>query len=158
MRVSVTCIISIPALLFKRGGHFVARFLHFCCRWRKNRLQGEDLLEVECRCHSVGGIHISISPLLQQKLKRLRMSQRCGSQQRVFCLIPLAGCEQAPSQSRYPYKLFCQILSMSGSGRVFCESAHEQQRISMMSFYDMGASCRLLSGGPSGVVRRILIK
>ena len=46
-RVSVTCIISIPAPLFKRGGHFVARFLHFCCRWRKNGLQGVDLLEVE---------------------------------------------------------------------------------------------------------------
>ena len=30
-------IISIPAPLFKRGGHFVARFLHFCCRWRKKR-------------------------------------------------------------------------------------------------------------------------
>ena len=30
-------IISIPAPLFKRGGHFVARFLHFWCRWRKNR-------------------------------------------------------------------------------------------------------------------------
>ena len=30
-------IISIPALLFKRGGHFVARFLHFCCRWREKR-------------------------------------------------------------------------------------------------------------------------
>ena len=29
-------IISIPAPLFKRGWHFVARFLHFCCRWRKN--------------------------------------------------------------------------------------------------------------------------
>ena len=37
-RVSVTCIISIPAPLFKRGGHYVARFLHFCCGWRKNRL------------------------------------------------------------------------------------------------------------------------
>ena len=40
-------IISIPAPLFKRGVHFVERFLHFCCRWRKNRLQGGDLLEVE---------------------------------------------------------------------------------------------------------------
>ena len=30
-------IISIPAPLFKRGGHFVARFLHFCCRWCKKR-------------------------------------------------------------------------------------------------------------------------
>ena len=36
-RVSVACIISISAPLFKRGEHFVARFLHFCCRWRKNR-------------------------------------------------------------------------------------------------------------------------
>ena len=35
--VSVTCIISIPAHLFKRGGHFVERFLQFCCRWRRNR-------------------------------------------------------------------------------------------------------------------------
>ena len=26
-----------PAPLYKRGGHFVACFLHFCCRWRKNR-------------------------------------------------------------------------------------------------------------------------
>ena len=25
--------ISITAPLFKRGWHFVARFLHFCCRW-----------------------------------------------------------------------------------------------------------------------------
>ena len=33
----VTCIISIPAPLFKRGGHFVASFLQFCCRWRENR-------------------------------------------------------------------------------------------------------------------------
>ena len=32
-------IVSIPAPLFKRGGHFVARFLQFCCRWRKNRLR-----------------------------------------------------------------------------------------------------------------------
>ena len=50
-------IISIPASLFKRGGHLVASFLHFCCRWRKNRLRllvdtprqakAEDLLEVE---------------------------------------------------------------------------------------------------------------
>ena len=30
-------IISIPAPLFKRGWHIVARFLHFCCRWRKKR-------------------------------------------------------------------------------------------------------------------------
>ena len=39
------------------GRHFVASFLHFCCRWRKNRLRllvdtprqakAEDLLEVE---------------------------------------------------------------------------------------------------------------
>ena len=35
--VSVTCIISIPAPLFKRGWHFVARFLQFCCRWLKKR-------------------------------------------------------------------------------------------------------------------------
>ena len=28
---------AMPAPLFKRGGHFVARFLHFCCRWRKKR-------------------------------------------------------------------------------------------------------------------------
>ena len=41
------CIISIPAPLFKRGWHFVARFSHVCCRWRKTGLQGEDLLEVE---------------------------------------------------------------------------------------------------------------
>ena len=42
-----TCILSIPALLFKRGGHFVARFLHFCFGWRKNGQKAEDLLEVE---------------------------------------------------------------------------------------------------------------
>ena len=30
-------IISIPAPLFKRGWHFVASFLHFCCRWREIR-------------------------------------------------------------------------------------------------------------------------
>ena len=30
-------IISIPAPVFKRGWHFVARFLHFCCRWHKKR-------------------------------------------------------------------------------------------------------------------------
>lgn len=35
--VSVSCIISIPAPLFKHGRHFVASFLHTCCRWRKNR-------------------------------------------------------------------------------------------------------------------------
>ena len=35
--VTVTCIISIPAPLFKRGWHFVASFLHFCCRWREIR-------------------------------------------------------------------------------------------------------------------------
>ena len=40
-------IISIPAPLFKRGGHFVASFLSFCCRWRKTGQQGEDLLDVE---------------------------------------------------------------------------------------------------------------
>ena len=37
--VSVTCIISIPAHLFKRGGHFVERFLQFChsqyTNWRQ---------------------------------------------------------------------------------------------------------------------------
>ena len=38
-RVSVTGIISIPAPPFKRGGHFVASSLQFCCRWRKNRLR-----------------------------------------------------------------------------------------------------------------------
>ncbi len=33
-------IISIPAPLFKRGWHFIAAFLHFCCRWLGNRLSG----------------------------------------------------------------------------------------------------------------------
>ena len=37
--VSVACIISITAPRFKRGGNFVASFLHFCCRWRENRLR-----------------------------------------------------------------------------------------------------------------------
>ena len=40
-------IISIPAPLFKRGGHFVARFLHFVADGAKTELQGEALLEVE---------------------------------------------------------------------------------------------------------------
>ena len=40
-------IISIPAPLFKRGGHFVERFLHFFADGAKNGQQGEDLLEVE---------------------------------------------------------------------------------------------------------------
>ena len=43
----VTCIISIPAPLFKRGGHFVALCLHFVADGGKNGQQGEDLLEVE---------------------------------------------------------------------------------------------------------------
>ena len=40
-------IISIPAPLFKRGGHFVASSLHFVADGAKRHLQGEDLLEVE---------------------------------------------------------------------------------------------------------------
>ncbi|MBR4309605.1 MAG: hypothetical protein IKT79_01130, partial [Akkermansia sp.] len=30
-------ITAIPAPQFKRGWHFVERFLHFCCLWRRNR-------------------------------------------------------------------------------------------------------------------------
>ena len=36
-RVSVTGHYINSRPLFKRGGHFVASFLHFCCRWRKKR-------------------------------------------------------------------------------------------------------------------------
>ena len=40
--LSVRLIIVTPAHLCKLGGHFVARFLYFCYRWRENRLQGEE--------------------------------------------------------------------------------------------------------------------
>ena len=40
-------IISIPAPLFKRGGHFVASSLHFVAEGAKTEQKAEDLLEVE---------------------------------------------------------------------------------------------------------------
>ena len=46
-RVYVTCIISIPAPLFKRGWHFVARFSHVCCQWRKIGQKAEDSPSLE---------------------------------------------------------------------------------------------------------------
>ena len=39
---SVHGIISIPAPPFKLGGNFVARFRHFCYRWRKNTVKSRE--------------------------------------------------------------------------------------------------------------------
>ena len=33
----VRALYQFPPLCSSVAGHFVARFLHFCCRWRKNR-------------------------------------------------------------------------------------------------------------------------